>query len=140
MCLSILLGSSTSSILGDSMLVIVALMKSIVCGNLSYVCEGVCEVGHFSMGIRVYLRCCVRTSVMFNSIFTSSFAFWRVSITSFSFCLFTWVAYCVTFRREMTCTTVPCCFVCSCISCFICCLISHESFIVAVPVNHCSAS
>ena len=41
---------------------------------------------------------------------------------------------------EMIHTKVSCCFVCSCISRFIHCLISVISFIVAVPVNHCSAS
>ena len=79
-------------------------------------------------------------SVMLNSMFTSLFAFWRASITSFSFCLFTWVVYHLTFRMEMTCTKVSSCFVCSCISWFIHFLISLVSFIVAVPVNHCSAS
>ena len=79
-------------------------------------------------------------SVMLSSVFTSSFAYWRASITSFSFCLFTLVAYHVMFRMDMICTIVSCCFVCSCISCFICCLISLVFFIVAVPVNHCSAS
>ena len=44
------------------------------------------------------------------------------------------------FRIEMMCTKVSCCFVCSCISRFICYLISVISFIVAVPGNHCSAS
>ena len=37
-------------------------------------------------------------------------------------------------------TKVSCCFVCSCISRFICHLRSFMSFVVAVPVNHCSAS
>ena len=78
--------------------------------------------------------------VILSSIFTPSLAFWRASITSFSFCLFTWVVYHVTFRMEMICTKVSCCFVCSCISRFIHYLISVVSFIVAVPVYHCSAS
>ena len=37
-------------------------------------------------------------------------------------------------------TKVPCCFVHSCISRLLCHLISVMSFIVAVPVNYCSAS
>ena len=44
------------------------------------------------------------------------------------------------FRMEIMCTKVSCCFVCSCIRWFICCPISHISFIVAVPVNQNSAS
>ena len=40
----------------------------------------------------------------------------------------------------MTWTRVSCCLVCSCISWFSHCLISHISLMVAVPVNHFSAS
>ena len=79
-------------------------------------------------------------SVILNSIFTSSFTFLRASITSISFCLFTWMAYHAMFTMEMTWTKGSCCFVCSCISRFICHLISVVSFIMAVHVNLCSAS
>ena len=86
-----------------------------------------------------YLMCCVWTSVILNNLFKSSLYLWRASIISFSYCLFTWMAYLVTFWIDMTWTRVTCCF-CSCISWFIHCLISHVSFVVAVPVNHFSTS
>ena len=65
----------------------------------------------------------------------SSFDLWRASIISFNFYLFTWAAYLVTFRIEMTWIRVSCCLVCACISWFTCCLISHISLVVAVPVK-----
>ena len=77
---------------------------------------------------------------MLNSIFTSALIFQRASITSFSFCLFTWVVYCVMFMMVIMCTKVSCCFVCSCINWFICHLLFLVSFIMAVPVKYCSAS
>ena len=92
------------------------------------------------MYISLYLSCCIRTSVILNSIFISLLLSWRTSITSFSFSLFTWVVYCMMFRMEMMCTGVSCCFIHSCISRFIRHLISGVSFIVAVPISHCSAS
>ena len=77
---------------------------------------------------------------MLNGIITSLFPFWRANITSFCLYLFTWVAYHVMFRLDMICTEVSYCFVCPCISWFIHCFISYVSFIVDVPINHCSAS
>ena len=87
-----------------------------------------------------YLMCCVRTSVLLNILFKSSFDLWKASIISFNFCLFTWAAYLLMCRTDMTWTRVSCCFVCSCISCFMHCLISCVSFVVAVHVSHFSAS
>ena len=44
------------------------------------------------------------------------------------------------YRIDITWTGVSCCLVCSCISWFTHCLISHVSLMVAVPVSHLSAS
>ena len=63
-----------------------------------------------------------------------------MSVISFNFNLFTWTAHLVIFRIDMTLTRVPCSLACSCISWFTCCLISHVSFVVVVPVSHFSAS
>ena len=79
-------------------------------------------------------------SVILNNIFISSLAFWRTSITSFRFCLFTLVVYHVTFKMEMTCTMVFCCCVHSCISKLTYHLISIVSFVVAIPISQCGVS
>ena len=83
-----------------------------------------------------YLRCCVRTSVTFNNMFISWFAFWRASTTLFIFCLFTWVTYLV---MEMTCSSFSFCCVSFCISEFTHCFISVVFFVVAIPASQCSA-
>ena len=44
------------------------------------------------------------------------------------------------FRIEMTWTRVSCCVACACISWFTCCLISHISLVVPLPVSHFSPS
>ena len=113
-----------------------------VWGDLSNVWEAVPEVGQYTTGIGVYFwwYLSVKMCVILKSIFTSSFTFRRASSTSSSFCLFTWMTYHVMFRMEMTCTKVSRCFVHSFISRFICHLIAVKSFIVAVSLNHCTAS
>ena len=50
-----------------------------------------------------------------------------------------WAAYLVTFRIDMTWTRVSCCLPHVCINWFTCCLISHVSLVVAVPVSHFNA-
>ena len=86
-----------------------------------------------------YLMCCVRTSVMLKILSKSSFDLCRTSIISLNFCLFTWVAYLVMFRIEMTWTRVSCHLVCTCINWFTCYLISHVSLMVALPVSQFNA-
>ena len=83
---------------------------------------------------------CVRTPVMLKSLSKSSFDLCRASIISFSFLMFMWATYLVTFRIEMTWTRVSCCFVSACISWFMCCLTPHASHMVALPVSHYNAS
>ena len=54
--------------------------------------------------------------------------------TSFNFCLFTWVAYLVTFRIEMTWTIVSWLFaLCLHYLVYMHCLICHVSLVIAVP-------
>ena len=62
------------------------------------------------------------------------------SIKVLILCLFTWVAYLVTFSIDVMCTRVSCCDDCVVISQFICVLMLFMSFVVAVPVSQLRAS
>ena len=87
-----------------------------------------------------YLKCCFRTSVILKSLPKSSSNLCRASLISFNFCLFTWAAYPVTFKIEMTWTRVSCCLLFACVNWFTCYFISHVSLVVAVSDSHFNTS
>ena len=114
--------------------------RCIIGGSSDSMCFSIFLRSSTGMYICWYLMCYVGTSVILKSLFKSSIDLCRASITSFNFCLLTWATYLVTFRIQMTWTRSSCCLLCACIGWFTCCLISHVSLVVAVPVSHFNVS